>query len=76
MVKSKTTWDLSSGSLTGPADIKTLLDQFIAEGKTDGTPTVTEEGNVRTVERSWTDTESAQAWVDRLKEHATSAIVE
>ena len=77
MAKTKITWNTSNMGVAG--GYLNPLKAFIADGKTDGTPTITEDGNLRIVERNWVDTESAQAWIDFFKNAGAtpvSAVIE
>jgi hypothetical protein len=78
MAKTKITWNVTERQFTG-IKIEDELQTRVAAGKTDGTKTITEDGNLRIVERTWADTESAQAWIDYLKstgDTPVSAIIE
>jgi hypothetical protein len=66
MAKTKITWNLTTPPFAG-SNIDDELETCIATGKTDGNPTITQDGDLRIVERTWVDTESAQAWIDYLK---------
>jgi hypothetical protein len=68
MAKTKITWDTSNTETgTHTVDLQDQLKTLVDAGKTDGVPVITENGSISTVERTWIDTESAQAWIDLLK---------
>ena len=79
MATTKITWDTKDPNFGKPEGVPAHLQTFIDSGKTDGTPTITEDGDLRIVVRNWTDTESAQAWLDFFKDAGVtpvSAIIE